>query len=155
MSEVRMQQSELTTKDLEEHPVWDYEWLPGQNEDIIIPAHHDGPADGSELVRTEFTLSDGTVMFGYIYGQVFEEDRTVPGLQPNIITPNGHVGFWKGCAPYNGEWLTESYNLLERQSAEIFPIKYRSLHPIINGPISGEIEFSGLDLKSEQVWRCT
>jgi hypothetical protein len=139
---LRKQVYDLSAADLCEYPAWEFaideEGEDGQDEASVrpLPLHDiDDHLDGSAIVAAEFTLADGTILPGYLTPRT-RPNMTLGDIQPQIITDRGQVMFWYGRCPMKLENL---YNLLQRSSSEVFPIRFKAMLPIENHEYIGEI----------------
>jgi hypothetical protein len=146
VARIRKQVYNLTLKDLERFPVWvfalDEECRPGQDEATVRPwegALPFDPGEGLNIVRSNFSLADGTHAIGYLTGQVpiFSE---IGYINPTIVTPRSQVSFWFGVQRPDSEQVRDAYRLLEKDRSQVFPVRYESAIEITTGPVSGVIE---------------
>ena len=153
---IRRQVYELTPEDLDEHPAWEFaldeEGEEGQDEATVRPIERDGPVDpgyGMCIVRTSFTLSDGTEFSGFLSPQLpnvpnlfpAEGDDGSSSTQPSIVTSDGHVMFWYGILKPTPDSISNSYRILgERTPQKVFPIRFCTDVAITTGPVEGEIK---------------
>jgi|GEM_PF-706097 len=153
---IRKQVYELTPKDLDKHPAWEFaldeEGEEGQDEATVRPIMQGGPVDpanGMCIVKAEFALNDGTIFTGFLTPPVpgmpsifhFEGDDGSSQIQPSIVTDNGHVMFWYGLLKPSSEGLAQSYKILGKMTpTEVFPIRYRSIVDLATSPVEGEIK---------------
>lgn len=153
---IRKQVYELTLEDLDKHPAWEFaldeEGEDGQDEATIRPIERDSPVDpdyGMCIVRTSFTLSDGTRYSGFLSPQVsgmpnlfpVEGDDGSSATQPSIVTNDGHLMFWYGILKPTPDAILNSYRILGgRTSKEVFPIRFCTDISITTGPVEGEIK---------------
>ena len=143
---IRKQVYELTTEDLEQHPVWEFaldeEGEEGQDEATVRPYEVQGtldPAEGMFVVRARLTLADGTELTGYLTPPV-QGDSSLGTLQPAVVGPTGQVSFWCGMVQPEPNRLADSYAVLGKASAaQVFPIRFESDVAFVGGPIAGEV----------------
>jgi hypothetical protein len=129
---VRKQVYELALHDLSLFPVWEFRVdekdEAGQDESTVRPYIAAGPLDPADrmfVVRTAFTLADGSRMHGYLTPPVRGDDG--PGtLQPVIVTSRGQVRLWCGTAEADTRRLARSYDLLGKEAARV-----------VGGPVRG------------------
>jgi hypothetical protein len=138
---IRKQVYELTEDDLMGCPVWEFaldeEDEEDQDEATVRPSTASLPLDPSEgryIVRAKFTLADGTPHIGFLTPAHTVDE--LGAIQPLIITPHGHIGFWMGAARGDTAPL---YQKLGKDSAQIFPIAFKSDVPLLGGVIFGSI----------------
>lgn len=143
---IRKQIDELTLDDLHRFPIWEYaldeEDVEEQDETTVRPCDVSGvldPSDGMYIVKAAFTFADGSKMLGYL-NTPFEGDNNLSTLQPVIITATGQVGFWYGAIFPTAEELKQSYQLLDRDVKQVFPIQFNSVVELSGGPVSGSLE---------------
>lgn len=145
-TKVRKSVSELSTGDLETHPVWEFaldeEGEEGQDETTVRPhvlAGELDPSAGMFVVRARFHLADGSEASGYLTPPV-QGDDGLGTLQPVIVTGSGQVPFWWGTILPPQEEIARSYQRLGRTSpAHVFPIRFSSDVPIVGGAVSGDV----------------
>ena len=141
---IRKQVYELTLLDIKEFPIWEFaldeENEEGQDEATIRPFEFAPPLDPSEsmfIVQAEFIFSDGTELKGYITPS---PEREIGYIQPTIIMDNEQIGFWHGIQKPSSEEISSYYKSLNKSSAEIFPITYRSMVALTDGTLEGVID---------------
>ncbi|MCC6669560.1 MAG: hypothetical protein IT458_00750 [Planctomycetes bacterium] len=141
---VRKQVYELTLADLERYPAWEYaedeEDVPGQDEATVRPLEHVAPEHpGVLIVACTFTAADGTVLRGYCHRGPRLID--LGAIQPYVITPFGHVGFWWGLRKPMQAELRDEVERLGTTAERLFPLHYRAAappgFPECSGPIAG------------------
>ena len=139
---VRKQVYELTSGDLQQCPAWEFafdeEGDEGQDEATVRPfplSQIDERFDGSIVVAAVFELADGTSLPGYLTPRD-DPNLDLASAQPQIVTPIGQVMFWHGRCPVQTEML---YKMLNRESREVFPIRFKTLVPVGSRDYSGEI----------------
>jgi hypothetical protein len=109
------------------------------------------PSDGMFVVRTSFTLADGSQMQGYLTPPAQCGD-SLGTLQPIIVTDHGHVGFWCGIRSPSPEQLAHLYQLLGRDAGRVFPLRFESQVELVGGPVGGSISgFMVKDLETRNV----
>jgi hypothetical protein len=138
---IRKQVYELTVEDLEKYPVWqfavDEEGEEGQDEATVRPATAPLPLDPSAamfIVRTKFSLADGTRHIGFLTPGHAADD--LGSVQPMIIAPQGQVCFWMGAS--RGE-TSHLYQKLGKNAEQTFPVVFKSDVPLIGGVVFGSI----------------
>jgi hypothetical protein len=141
-TKTRKQVDELTLDDFAACPVWEYaldeEGEPDQDETTVRPVPTSAALDPSEntyLITARFQLADGTPMQGFLTPPTADDD-SLGRIQPLIITDRGHVGFWYGRLPVAPE---KEYELLGRDAASVFPIRFESDVPLTTGRVVGTI----------------
>ncbi len=146
MRRIRKQVYDLTPQDLTRFPVWvfalDEEGEPGQDEATVRPWEEPlpfDPGEGLNVVRVDFWLADETHAIGYISAQV-PDFSGISYIQPTIVTPGGQVGFWCGVMKPDAERLRDAYALLEKDKAQVFPVRYESAVELTTGKVMGTIE---------------
>ena len=143
MKKIRKQVYDLTPADLQAHPMWEFaldeEGVHGQDEATVRPLERNayGPEDLG-IVRTKFTLADGTVLTGFITPP--DEDDPDGIVHPSMVTERGHVGLWFGLLKPSPLELKDLYKLLVRNAKQVFPIEYVTDCPLTGGPVSGRLE---------------
>ena len=141
----RKQIDQLTEADFDVSPVWEFasdeEGDPGQDECTVRPFRTDGPIDASSgmyVIRATFTLADGSTAVGYVTPPI-EPDDDLGAVQPVVITRDGQVMFWWGILDPQRDWIDSAFAKLERDSANVFPIRFLSDIDSTHGPVSGTI----------------
>jgi hypothetical protein len=141
-AKIRKQVAELTLDDFAACPVWEFaldeESEPDQDETTVRPVPTSAaldPSESSYLVAARFKLADGTQMQGYLTPPA-ADDKGLGRIQPLIITDRGQVGFWHGRLPPEPH---KAYELLGRDAASVFPIRFESVVPLVTGRIVGTI----------------
>ena len=143
---VRKQVYDLTVADLEQYGVWEFaldeEGEEGQDEATVRPYELQGPLDPSEgmfIVRARLRLADGTQLKGYMTPPV-QGDSSLGTLQPAVVVRDGQISFWCGMLEPERGHITASYARLGKASAsEVFPLRFESDVPLVDGPITGEL----------------
>lgn len=138
--------SEISRRDLDEHPVWEFasdeEQIQGQDETTVRPFIVSGeldPSAGMFVLRARFRLADGTEMTGYLTPRV-PPDSGLDSVQPVIVTDEGQVLFWFGVIEPGRTELIDLYRRLGKAlESEVFPIRFASDVPFTGGPMRGEI----------------
>jgi hypothetical protein len=156
---MRKQIADLTLDDLERYPVWEFaideEGVPGQDEETVKPRpdlRQVDPEEGIFIVRARFVAHDGTEYDG-VLTPPDEPALGLRGIQPTIVTAEGHVSFWFGIVPPKPGVLTAAYRVLGKTSATLFPIRFESALDA-GEPVSGEIPaFEYLADDAERVLR--
>ena len=111
----------------------------GQDEATVRPCEISDASDRSGLiVRAEFTLADGTKMFGCLTTPLSDDDG-LGELQPVIITERGQVLFWHGVIAPKAEELVKSYAVLGKDAANVFPVQFASDVELFDAPFRGSI----------------
>jgi hypothetical protein len=143
LPQVRKQVGDLLPSDLGRYPVWEFaldeEGEEGQDEETVRPrpdlADAD-PNDGLFVVRAELVARDGTRFAGYVTAS---EDEAMGALQPTIVTARGQVQFWLGLhGPRPGQ-IERAYELLAKTPEQLFPIRFRTLVPVVGRARDGVI----------------
>jgi len=100
MARIRKQVYDLTAEDLRRYPLWelclDEEGIESQDEATVKPSDDSevpGYSCGVYVVATDFQLSDGSTMEGYVYSG---EPDNFSCIQPNVIVESGQVNLWFG-----------------------------------------------------------
>lgn len=142
---IQKQVYELTADDLVTSPIWkfalDEEGEEGQDEATVRPYKTVGPLDpsnGMYVIRAAFTLADGSKMSGYLTPPV-QGDESLGTLQPVIVTGGKQVALWFGIVAPNREQLAQIYQALDKNPARVFPLRFASEVPLVDGPISGTV----------------
>ena len=142
---VRKQVYELTLDDLSRFPVWEFrldkDGADNQNEATVRPFKASGPLDPTDrmfVVRAAFTLADGSRMKGYFTPPVKGQEG-MGTLQPIIVTAHGQVRFWCGTAAPDTKRLAQSYELLGKDAARVFPLRFESEVELVGGPAKGSV----------------
>ena len=143
--QARKQIYDLTPHDLETFPIWEFnldERAKGSQDELTVrPCVANGPlnpADRMFVVRTVFTLADGSMKRGYLTPPG-RDDVGVGVLQPIIVTNEGQVRFWCGTSVPGPKRLARSYQLLGKEAKEVFPLLFESEVELAGGPIRGSI----------------
>ena len=158
----------LTQADLERYPVWvnvhtlDYDesWYDETDEETFRPWSGELPVDpslGMFLVRSQSIFNDGTKFVGFITpaigaGEVTDSELGI--VQPYLFSKNGTlVTFWGGMFGITDKVKKTTYDLLERKSGQIFPIRFSAEDGLTEGKQAGEIRgFCRMaDFKSRKV----
>src|SRR6185369_14028391 len=141
-AKIRKQVYDLTLDDLSTSPAWEFaldeEGESDQDEATVRPHSFSGPLDPSAdmlIVAARFWLADGTSMRGYLTPPS-ADDRSLGLIQPQIVTDGGQVRFWCGRCPPD---TARAYQLLGRDSASVFPLRFESAVPLIGGAVSGTV----------------
>ena len=142
---VRRQIHELTPRDLETYPIWEFNLdetaKGGQDELTVRPCVASGPLDPADrmfVVRAVFTLADGSMKRGYVTPPG-RGDASVSALQPIIVTDQGQVRFWCGTSVPGPTRLARSYQLLRKEASQIFPLLFESEVELAGGPVRGSV----------------
>jgi hypothetical protein len=149
---------ELTKQDFDVNPIWvqchiiDYNepWYDDTDEETFRPWTKGTPVQPSNamfLVKSEFTLADGTKHEGFITPQQPEQKNNEPYLdlsilQPYIFVEDGNkVGFWLGCMPPNviETVKKDNYSLIGKSPEDIFPIVFKIQNGLATGIVDGNI----------------
>jgi hypothetical protein len=138
---IRKQVYELTLRDLDRFPAWEFaldeEGEEGQDEATVRPCEVSGPIDPSEgmfIVRAAFTLADGTKLCGFLTPP-FHHNDGLGTLQPVIITERGQVMFWRGMCGPKAKDLAQNYEKLGRSADCVFPIEVVSDVELVGGHV--------------------
>jgi hypothetical protein len=144
-SKIRRQIHELTPQDLQTFPIWEFKldetMKSGQDELTVRPCLAAEPLDSADrmfVVRTVFTLADGSMKRGYITPPG-RGDADVGALQPVIVTDQGQVRFWCGTSVPSQKRLMRSYHLLGKEANQVFPLLFESEVELAGGPVRGNI----------------
>ncbi|CAN5457528.1 hypothetical protein BH09VER1_BH09VER1_55450 [soil metagenome] len=139
---IRRQIYELSLEDLSASLAWEFaldeEGEPDQDEATVRPYIFSGildPSAGRFIVTARFWLADGTQLLGYLTPPS-SDDRSLGTTQPQIVTERGQGSFWYGCLP---PATAHAYQLLGREAASVFPIRFESNVPLAGGSVSGTI----------------
>jgi hypothetical protein len=141
---VRKQVYELTLDDLGTFPVWEFkldEEGADQDEATVQPYTASGPLDSADrmfVVRTIFTLADGSRMQGYC-APPLRGDDCIGTLQPIIITDRGQVRLWCGTTAPDLKRLTRNYERLGKDARGVFPLQFQSDVELAGGPVKGSL----------------
>jgi hypothetical protein len=145
LSRSRKQVYELTLDDLNTFPIWEFKLdahgAEGQDEATVQPYTVSGPLDPTDrmfVVRTAFTLADGSRIKGYITPPVRGREG-VDTMQPVAVMAKGQVRFWCGTFTPDPKRLAHSYNLLGKEAARVFPLRFESEVQLKAGPARGSI----------------
>jgi hypothetical protein len=130
---------------LSKSPVWEFaldeEGEEGQDEATVRPYEFFGvldPSDGMFVVRTIFTLADGSSMQGYLTPSV-QGESSIGTLQPIVVTERGQVGFWCGVAAPDSARLAHFYELLGKNAERVFPVQFKSEVDLVGGKVVGSV----------------
>lgn len=152
---------ELTKQDFDAYPVWvqchcideGEPWYDDTTEETFRPWDTELPVPPSLamfLVKSKFTLADGTVYEGFITPQDPDWKGTEPDIgtiQPNIFTHDGKaIDFWFSCYDVNSK-IKQYYDSLKEQfylftgkePKDIFPITFQADENLAEGIISGKV----------------
>jgi hypothetical protein len=145
---VRRQVYELTLDDLNQFPVWEFRLgeegtagEAGRDECTVRPHTASGaldPVDRMFVVRTVFTLADGSSLKGYCTPPL-RGDNSIGALQPIIVTDRGQVRLWCGTAAPDSKRLAHSYELLGKDAGRVFPVRFESDVKLVGGPVTGSV----------------
>lgn len=142
---IRRQIYELTPKDLQTFPIWEFKLdettESGQDELTVRPCVVSGPLDPADrmfVVRAVFTLADGSMKRGYVTPPG-RGDTDVGALQPIIVTDQGQVRFWCGTSVPSQKRLMRSYQWLNKEANQVFPLLFESEVELADGPVRGSI----------------
>ncbi len=128
---------ELTLEDLARSPVWRCTGGP-DSEASVEPTELASLSETSRevfVVRTSFTLSDGSSVAGYCSPG---DDSGLDYIQPVIITESGHAPLFYESLPPSPE--PESiYRKLRRPFDHVFPLRYRAEIPVDGRFLEGEV----------------
>jgi hypothetical protein len=143
---IRKQVYELTTHDIQQHPIWEYaldeENAPGQDEATVRPLDELPPVreDRTQiLLAAQLRLSDGTLEYGVIKCPT-EAEWDMSDLIPAMLIQNGMVSFWQGIRKPKPEMIVDQYARLGRRAEQVFPIVLESLIEVDGDRIRGVIE---------------
>lgn len=115
----------LTNEDLAAKPIWLYEGESDATATVEPVDTFAEPDKRAYIARTKFTLSDGTVLFGYCSPT---DDSGIDYVEPVIIGPSGHIPFWgdpPGTPPSDAEIAAR----LGKPAEDVFPCTFESLVP--------------------------
>jgi len=141
------QYGDLRPEDFDSHPVWvachsadyDEEWYDDTDEETFRPYSGALPVGSDEmyLVRSAYTLRDGTKMTGFATPT---GDATTWGtIQPQIYLPNGQrVGVWYGMFPPQNA-LRKFCDSLGKKTEDIFPIRFAAIQGLTTNVCFGDI----------------
>lgn len=122
---VRRQVDQLTAKDLDDYPVWEFaideEGGEGQDETTVRPTHAAASYQSTVIVRSAARLADGTSLTGLI---VIPPGASPEDIQAGIVLDVGHIHFWCGAIPPSRGDIERSYALFGRRAAQVFPIQF-------------------------------
>lgn len=136
---VKRQINELSPGDLEQHPLWEFAYDEGaQDEATVSPASNQELAHHGDVTRATFIAADGTQFSGYL---TLHPDHHPGRLQPTVITDKGQVNFWLGWqkSEVSEEMIRPLYEILGKSADQLFPISYRLDMPSQGGPLEGTI----------------
>lgn len=128
---------ELTTADLQAHPVWALaldvrasdEADLDDDTSLVLPLPAEGKVrdaivkDFMLYVRTTFTAKDGTTFTGMMKSN---EGTGAEQTQPVIITPKGTVDLYHGYRTPPQSEVQERYSILGMGPEKLFPLKYEA-----------------------------
>lgn len=149
---VRKQDYDLTIEDLAQFQAWEYaldeEEYEGQDEQTVRPHLPIPPLDPDQeylIVRASFYLADGTKMTGYIkpmqLGRASILKPLIPAdMHPIIVTPQDRIAFWYGASLPDSDEISRNYAILDKNSQEVFPIRFTSDVEVLNSITEGVIE---------------
>ena len=150
------QYGDFTKEDFQQYPIWvqchieDYDepWYDDTDEETFracIKGLIVSPSDIMYLVKSEFTLADGTKYEGFITPWKTDEKNNVRNLgmiQPNIFLDNGkRFNFWFGSLPEDMiDKMKESfYSAIGKSPKDIFPIAFKAEEGLVEGNYTGNI----------------
>ncbi len=128
---------ELTLEDLARSPVWRCTGSP-DSEASVERTELSALSEASPeifVVRTSFTLSDGSSVAGYCSPA---DDSGLDYVQPVIITESGHAPLFYESPPLSPE-PDSICRKLGRSSDQVFPIRYRAEIPVDGRFVEGEV----------------
>ena len=147
----------MTRDGFDQHPVWEFvldeETTEGQDEATVRPHEYTGVFDpepvGMCVVKAEIILNDETSFPGYLYPPVswlvseidekVKAERIMGHIQPTAITQAGQISFWFGILKPGKSEIEEIYTKLGKDSARVFPVRYRSVVDMTSGTVEGTI----------------
>lgn len=145
MARIRKQVYDLTAEDLRRYPLWEFcldeEGIEDRDEATVKPS--DDPevpsySPGVYVVATDFQLSDGSSMEGYVF---WGEPDNFSCIQPNVIVESGQVNLWFGIRVPEVEKRNRVYDRLGKTGGQLFPLCYKTRVAIngrrSNGTIQG------------------
>ena len=142
---IRKQIYDLTIGDIERFPVWEYaldeETEPSQDEATVRPVisqevlNLDG---GSAIIKAEFILADKSRVLGFIQTPS-EANFEISEVSPVLITTKGQVVFWHGVIKPNDSEIKGYYQILGKNSKEVFPLNFSAGKNLLPSPIEGHI----------------
>ncbi len=117
--------SSLTNSDFDACPVWrhkmrnEQDWAEPQLQQTVVTDH---PRIGY-IVRSRFTLRDGTVLFGFCSPQ---DLSGIDYVQPVICGSDQQIEFWDESA-IQMSMPDGICRVLDRSANDVFPVQYESL----------------------------
>lgn len=142
ISSIRRQVYELSLKDLNDFPIWEFcsdeEDREGQDEATVRPCTEtevNGGLPGAHIVAADVTFGDGSSALGYLYTGDPQDSACV---QPNLCLESSQVNFWMGWLrfiPDVDKRIAKSYELIGKERNLIFPITFNSRVKIDGAPL--------------------
>jgi len=138
---------DLRPEDFARHPIWvashsvdyDEEWYDDTDEETFRPWAGAMPVGCDEmyLVRSSFTLADGTALSGF--ATPASEEGAWGSMQPQLFLPSGkRLGVWFGMFPPPNS-VADFCGSLGRKKEEIFPMRFSSGEGLTSEFCSGTI----------------
>lgn len=150
MKPLLKQFGDLTPIDFDNHPVWvsvhvcdtEEDWYDETDEETFRPYTGQLPVDDETmyLVRSEFTLSDGTKFHGFVTPTSSSKSPDNLGtIQPQIFTSDGkRYGFWLGMFP-DSEEIQNFYQSIGKTPNQVFPITFKTPVGLVSVISSGTV----------------
>ena len=153
INSIRRQVYELTPRELTDCSIWEFcsdeEGLEGQDEATVRPSSEielSGEVPGAHIVAADVTFADGSIALGYLYSG---EPQDFACVQPNLCLESSQVNFWMGClrfVPDVDKRIANSYVLIGKERATIFPVTFKSRVKIDGEPLNVSLDgFMALD----------
>ena len=158
----------LIQADFDRIPIWvgvhtfdyDEDWYDETDEETFRPWVGELPVDpslGMFLVRSQIVLADGTRFVGFItpvkgIGEV--ADSELGNVQPHLFGSQGSlISFWGGMFGVSEDAKKSTYDAFERNSKQVFPVRFAADASLTVGRQSGEIRGFGriMDFKTGQI----
>jgi hypothetical protein len=138
---VRVDETELTTTDLERHPFWEVCGDEHDNVHILRPVPFVEPLDHDVIgrVRVEFTLADGTTFPGFASFDGFSGEPFARYARPHLFHGEW-IGFYDTFDPPPREKIDGVYRALGKEPSQVFPIRVRSTAALKDQPQEGVLE---------------
>ena len=128
----KKQFSDFVPADFERNPVWiachvaDYDepWHDDTDEETFRPWSGPLPADPTLtlLVSAKATLSDGTVLNGFLSPSIGEADLST--MQPHVFLEGRIVAFWWGILEVPRDIRTAFMSAIGLDDSGVFPIRF-------------------------------
>jgi hypothetical protein len=146
--------SDIRHCDLNKYSIWvnchglDYNksWYDQTDEETFRPwlkSKTIDPAKGIYLIKSTFTLSDGTTLMGFITPipkSEGDKTRLLGSIQPHVFShTNDVICFWFGMLQPSDSYIAKLYHLLGKEASSVFPVRFDADPGLSEGITSGTI----------------